>query len=154
MLSLAYYDDGDTKQAEKYLNVLFKKRAEKESFYRFCPFDELVRIYKQEKKIRQVGKKFVKSGLAQPEDVGLLTELGVPVSNQGRLKKLVIFTRGLFSMESDNPVFYCLWGESLVCCRIDWRKRKSFYKGRRNWFRDRPTVITLKLPFYSRRPKL
>jgi len=53
MLSWAYYDSGDTKQAIKYLNTLLD-RSLNERFLQDLPFDELVRIYKQEKNFQKL----------------------------------------------------------------------------------------------------
>ena len=36
MLSWAYYDSGNTKKAEKYLNILLERELQRKSFYRLC----------------------------------------------------------------------------------------------------------------------
>ena len=53
MLSWAYYDSGDTKQAIKHLNTLLERELKRKVFTGFA-FDELVRIYKQEKNFHKL----------------------------------------------------------------------------------------------------
>ena len=127
MLSLAYYDDGDTKQAEKYLNVLLEKELKRKVFTGFA-FDELVRIYKQEKDFVKLVEICEKAISAQPEDVGLLTELGSAYLQSGKAKKACGIYKRLISMESDNPVFYSLWGEALFAAGLIKESEKAFIK--------------------------
>ena len=127
MLSLAYYDDGDTKQAEKYLNVLLERELKRKVFTGFA-FDELVRIYKQEKDFVKLVEICEKVVFAQPEDVGLLTELGSAYLQSGKAKETCDIYERLISMESDNPVFYCLWGEALFAAGLIKESEKAFIK--------------------------
>jgi tetratricopeptide (TPR) repeat protein len=127
MLSLAYYDDGDTKQAEKYLNVLLERELKRKVFTGFA-FDELVRIYKQEKDFVKLVEICEKVVFAQPEDVGLLTELGSAYLQSGKAKETCDIYERLISMESDNPVFYSLWGEALFAAGLIKESEKAFIK--------------------------
>ena len=127
MLSLAYYDDGDTKQAEKYLNVLLERELKRKVFTGFA-FDELVRIYKQEKDFVKLVEICEKAISVQPEDVGLLTELGNAYLQSGKAKEAGDIYERIISMESDNPVFYCLWGEALFAAGLIKESEKAFIK--------------------------
>jgi len=55
LLAWAYYDSGDTRKAEKCLNILLEKELKRRVFTGFA-FDELVRIYKQEKNFKKLVK--------------------------------------------------------------------------------------------------
>ena len=86
MLSWAYYDSGNTEQAVKYLNLLLERELKRKVFTGFA-FDELVRIYKQEKDFEKLVEICERAIAAQPEDVGLLTELGNAYLQSGEAKK-------------------------------------------------------------------
>lgn len=127
MMALAHYDSGDTKQAEKYFNVLFEKELKRKVFTGFA-FDELVRIYRKEQQFRQLVEICEKAVAVQPEDVGLLTELGNAYLESGRAEKACeIYTR-LIGMENDNPAFYCSLGEALFAAGLMKESEKAFVK--------------------------
>jgi tetratricopeptide (TPR) repeat protein len=127
MLSWAYYDSGDSKQAEKYLTLLFERELKRKIFTGFA-FDELVRIYKQEKNFCKLMEICERAVFAQPEDVGLLTELGNAYLQSGRAEKACAIYERLISMEGDNPFFYCLWGEALFAAGLIKESEKSYLK--------------------------
>ena len=112
MLAMACYDSGDTKQAEKYLNVLLKEELKRKVFTGFA-FDELVRLYKQQKNFQKLVRLCEKAAAVQPEDAGLLTELGNAYMQCGENEKARGIYERLTDMENDNPVFFCLLGEAL-----------------------------------------
>jgi tetratricopeptide (TPR) repeat protein len=112
ILAMACYDSGDTKQAEHFLNVLFKKELKRKVFTGFA-FDELVRLYKQQKNFQKLVNICEKAVAVQPEDVGLLTELGNAYMQCGENDKASGIYKKLTDMENDNPVFYSLLGEAL-----------------------------------------
>lgn len=117
MLSWAYYDSGDTKQAIKHLNTLLERELERKVFTGFA-FDELVRIYKQEKNCHKLVEICERAVTAQPEDVGLLAELGNAYLHSGRAKKACDIYEKLIIIENDNPAFYCHWGEALFAAGL------------------------------------
>lgn len=127
MLSWAYYDSGDTEQAVKYLNALLDRELKRKVFTGFA-FDELVRIYKQKKDFLKLVKICERAIAAQPEDVGLLTELGNAYLQSGRAEEACAIYEKLIEMESDNPVFYCLWGESLFAAGLIKESEKAYLK--------------------------
>jgi len=127
MLAMASYDSGDTKQAETYLNVLLKKELKRKVFTGFA-FDELVRFYKQQKNFQKLVDLCEQALTVQPEDVGLLTELGNAYMQCGENDKAVGIYKKLTGIEKDNPVFYALWGEALFHAGCYRESEETFVK--------------------------
>ncbi|HNY49264.1 MAG TPA: tetratricopeptide repeat protein [Smithella sp.] len=112
MMSWAYYDSGDTGKAMEYLNVLLERELSRKVFTGFA-FDELVRMYKQEKQFGKLVEICERAVAVQPEDVGLLNELGNAYYESRRYTQATEIYKKLIEMEDDNPAFYCLWGNAL-----------------------------------------
>jgi tetratricopeptide (TPR) repeat protein len=112
MMAWAYYDNGEADQALKYLNELFDLELQRKIFTGFA-FDELVRIYKQEKKYQKLVEICEKAVSAQPEDIGLLVELGTAYLHLGQAEKAAGIFGKVVGMEDNNPAFYCFWGDAL-----------------------------------------
>ena len=127
MLSWAYYDSGDTQQAIIYLNILLERELLRKVFTGFA-FDELVRIYKQEKNFHKLMEICERAVAAQPEDVGLLTELGKAYLQSGQAKKASGIYEKLIGIESDNPAFYCQWGEALFAVGLIQESEKAYLR--------------------------
>jgi tetratricopeptide (TPR) repeat protein len=127
MLSWAYYDSGDTKQAIKHLNILLERELKRKVFTGFA-FDELVRIYKQEKDFNKLVKICERAAAAQPEDVGLLVELGNAYLQSGQAKKACGIYEKLIGIENDNPAFYCHWGEALFAAGLIQESEQAYLR--------------------------
>jgi tetratricopeptide (TPR) repeat protein len=127
MLSWAYYDSGNADEAIKYLNVLLERELKRKVFTGFA-FDELVRIYKQQKDFKKLVEICERAVAAQPEDVGLLTELGKTYLQSGQTKKACKVYEKLVEIESDNPVFYCYWGEALFSAGLYQESEQAYLK--------------------------
>jgi len=112
MLSLAYYDGGDAKKAINHLERLFKQELKRKVFTGFA-FDELVRIYKQEKNFGRLVSICEDAVSAQPDDVGLLAELAKACCLSGDYFRACSIYEKLIGLEEDNPALYCDWGEAL-----------------------------------------
>lgn len=125
MLSWACYDSGDIKQAVKYLNLLLDRELQRKVFTGFA-FDELVRIYKQEKNFRKLVELCERAVTAQPEDVGLLVELGNAYLQSGQAKKACKIYEKLVALEDDNTAFYCNWGEALFAAGLIQESEKAY----------------------------
>ena len=125
MLSWVYYDSGETKQAEKYLNILLERELNRKVFTGFA-FDELVRIYKQEKNFQELVEICERVVSAQPDDVGLLAELGNAYLQSGEAGKACNIYEKLIKIESDNPVYYCSWGEALFAAGLSKESEKAY----------------------------
>ena len=127
MLSWAYYDSGDTKQSIKHLNTLLGRELKRNVFTGFA-FDELVRIYKQEKNFHKLMEICERAVTAQPEDVGLLAELGNAYLQSGQAKKACGIYEKLIEIESDNPALYCHWGEALFAAGLSEESEKAYLR--------------------------
>ena len=127
MLSWAYYDSGDTKQAIKHLNILLERELKRKVFTGFA-FDELVRIYKQKKDFNKLVKICERAVAAQPEDVGLLVELGNAYLQSGQAKKACGIYEKLIGIENDNPAFYCHWGEALFAAGLIQESEQAYLR--------------------------
>ena len=117
ILAWAHYDNGDTQKAIHYLETILERELKRKIFTGFA-FDELVRIYKQERKFDKVVEICSKAVNAQPQDIGLLAELGGAYLNDGKPQDACQIFEKLISMENDNPVFYCRWGEALFAAGL------------------------------------
>jgi len=117
MLAWAYYDSGAAQKAIECLSILFERELQRGIFTGFA-FDELVRIYKKEKNFCKLVEICEKAIIAQPEDIGLLVELGNSYLQLGKAKEACSTYEKLIKMEDDNPVFYCLWGEALFAAGL------------------------------------
>ncbi|MFA5323293.1 MAG: tetratricopeptide repeat protein [Smithella sp.] len=127
MLSWAYYDSGEIEQAEKYLHILLNRELKRRVFTGFA-FDELVRIYKQKKNFQKLTEICERAAAAQPEDVGLLTELGNSYLKSGKPEKACAVYEKLIKIENDNPVFYCYWGEALFAAGLNKESEDAYLK--------------------------
>ncbi len=127
MLSLAFYDSGDTEQALKYLTMLLERELKRKVFTGFA-FDELVRIYKQQKDFIKLVEICERAAAAQPEDACLLTELGNAYLQLGRAEKACEIYKKLIEIENDNPVFYCYWGEALFAAGLYQESEQAYLK--------------------------
>lgn len=111
-LAWAFWDNGNKERSIGCWEILLDRELQRKVFTGFA-YDELVRIYKQE---HQIGKLVVlceKAVSIQPEDIGLLEELGTAYFLAGQHNKACDVFRKLTSMEKDNPAFYCRLGEAL-----------------------------------------
>jgi tetratricopeptide (TPR) repeat protein len=127
MLSWACYDCGETGRAMQYLNALLERELARKVFTGFA-FDELVRIYKQEKQFGKLVEICERAVAVQPEDVGLLTELGNAYFQSGRYSQATGIYKKLIEMEDDNPAFYCSWGEALFAEGLHQKSEQAYHR--------------------------
>ena len=111
-LAWAHYDNGNTDKASQYLENLLDRELQRRIFTGFA-FDELVRIYKQERKFDNLIQICNKAVKAQPDDIGLSAELGAAFLHAGKPEDACRIFEKLTVLENDNPAFYCRWGEAL-----------------------------------------
>ena len=112
-MAWAYWDSGDKQRSVEYWEILLDRELQRKVFTGFA-YDELVRIYKQDGQIESLVAICEKAARVQPEDIGLLQELGTAYLLSGQSEKSCDAFRKLTSMEADNPVFYCLLGKALL----------------------------------------
>ncbi|HDQ04736.1 MAG TPA: tetratricopeptide repeat protein [Deltaproteobacteria bacterium] len=117
MLAWAYYDSGNTGRAVESFRELFERELRRNIFTGFA-YDELVRIYKQEKKYRQLAEICEKAVCAQAQDIGLLAELGNAYLRSGNPQKARVVYEKIVRLDEDNAFFYCCWGEALFACEM------------------------------------
>jgi tetratricopeptide (TPR) repeat protein len=127
ILSWAYYDSGEISQAVKCLNMLLERELKRKVFTGFA-FDELVRIYKQNKDFQKLTEICERAVGAQPDDTGLLAELGNACLQSGQVTRACEIYEKLVGMESDNTVFYCHWGEALFAAGRHEESEKAYLK--------------------------
>ena len=127
MLAWAHYDNGDTSKALHYLETILECELKRKIFTGFA-FDELVRIYKQERKFDKVLEICSKAVNSQPNDVSLLAELGGAYLNAEKPEEACQIFEKLIGMENDNPVFYCRWGESLFAAGLTSESQNAYMK--------------------------
>jgi tetratricopeptide (TPR) repeat protein len=127
MLAWAHYDNGDTSKALHYLETILERELKRKIFTGFA-FDELVRIYKQERKFDNLVKICRKAVNAQPQDVGLLAELGGAYLNAEKPQEACQIFEKLIGMENDNPTFYCRWGEALFATGRTSESKNAYMK--------------------------
>jgi tetratricopeptide (TPR) repeat protein len=112
LLAWAHYDNGSPARAVEYLEILLARELSRKIFTGFA-FDELVRIYKQEKNFTRLTQICENAVTVQPEDIGLLTELGNAYLQAGRSEDACRIYEKVIQLENDNPAFYCRLGEAL-----------------------------------------
>ena len=117
MLAWANHDSGATAKAVAYLETLLNRELQRTIFTGFA-FDELVRIYKQEKNFSKLVEICTSAVAAQPDDTGLLNELGNAYLLAGNAQEACRIYEKLVGLENDNPAFYCLWGDALFAANL------------------------------------
>lgn len=125
MLAWAHYDNGETSKALYYLEGIMERELKRKIFTGFA-FDELVRIYKQERKFDNLVEICRKAVAAQPNDVALLSELGSAYLCAGKPEEACLVFEKLIGMENDNPAFYCRWGEALFAADLTTKSRAAY----------------------------
>jgi len=86
MLAWAHYDNGATTRAVEYLEILLARELKRKVFTGFA-YDELVRIYKQNRNFDKLIEICCRAVEVQPDDVGLLNELGNAYLQAGSPRK-------------------------------------------------------------------
>lgn len=127
MLAWAYYDSGDKQRALDCFHHLFEIELKRKVFTGFA-YDELVRIYKQEKKYYDLVRICEKAVAVQSEDKGLLVELGNAYLQAGRAREACAVYEKIIKLEEDDAALYCLWGEALFAAGFFAESEGAFVK--------------------------
>ncbi|MRR15199.1 MAG: tetratricopeptide repeat protein [Deltaproteobacteria bacterium] len=112
-LAWAFWDSGDKERSVHYWEILLDQELQRRIFTGFA-YDELVRIYKQEGATEKLVRLCEKVAGVQPEDVGILEELGKAYLLAGDNEKACAVFHRLTVLEADNPAYYCRLGEALL----------------------------------------
>ncbi len=127
MLAWAYHDSGAMAKAVACLEILLQRELQRKIFTGFA-FDELVRIYKQEKNFSKLIEICSSAVAAQPDDIGLLNELGNAYLLAGRTREACDIFEKLVGLENDNPAFYCLWGDALFAAGLTGKSEAAYVR--------------------------
>jgi tetratricopeptide (TPR) repeat protein len=111
-LAWAHIDSGALTKAIEYLETLLDRELQRKIFTGFA-FDELVRIYKQEKNFVRLVEVCATAVARQPEHLCLLSELGNAYLLADCTRDACRTFEKLVQLENDNTSFYCLLGEAL-----------------------------------------
>lgn len=115
-LAWAFWDSGDKERSVQYWEILLDQELQRKVFTGFA-YDELVRIYKQEGAALKLVRLCEKVAGVQPQDSGLLEELGKAYLLAGDNEKACAVFRRLTALEADNPAYYCRLGEALLAAQ-------------------------------------
>ncbi len=127
MLRLAwtFWDMKDKEQSIFYWEQLFERELSRRIFTGFA-FDELARIHKQENRPDLLVALCRRAVAAQPDDIGILTEMGNACLLAKQFDEAhTVFAR-LTELETDNPVFFCKLGEALFANGLTHQAESAF----------------------------
>jgi len=129
-LAWAYYDSGDIKKAIGCFRELFERELPRKVFAGFA-FDELVRIYKQEKDFCSLVEICQRAVASQPDDINLLMELVNAYLLTGRSQEACAVCEKMLNLESDNSAIYCLWGNALFTAGLFAESERAYSRAAR-----------------------
>ena len=115
-LAWTYHDCGNADQAVACFEHVFEKELQRRIFTGFA-FDELVRIFKENKKYDRLVEICERAAAAQPGDVALLAELGDAYLKAGRPGDAVRVFERVTVMEPDAPAFFFSLGQARIMNR-------------------------------------
>jgi pentatricopeptide repeat protein len=112
-LAWAYHDSGSREQAVACFEQLFEKELRGRLFTGFA-FDELVKIFKENKKLDRLVEICERAAAAHPEEIALLGELGDAYLSAGRIGDAVGIFEKMTAMEPDASAFFCRLGQARI----------------------------------------
>jgi tetratricopeptide (TPR) repeat protein len=112
-LAWAYYDGGMCKNAVDCFECLLDMELGRKVFTGFA-FDELVRILKEAGDYERLIKICEKVVMLQPEDIGLLGDLGDAYLRAGKYNSAVEVFEKMAAIEPDASVIFCRLGNALI----------------------------------------
>jgi tetratricopeptide (TPR) repeat protein len=112
-LAWTYLDSDRMAAAIECFEILLEKELERNVFSGFA-FDELVRIFKSEKRFDRLVEICERVAAAQPDDVALLVDLGNAYLRSGKADRAAGVFRRMIALEPDAPAHYCHLGNALL----------------------------------------
>jgi tetratricopeptide (TPR) repeat protein len=112
-LAWAYHDAGMRKDAVDCFDQLLNMELGRKVFTGFA-FDELVRILKEEEDYERLVEICERVVTEQPDDVGLLSDLGDAYLKSGRYDSAVGVFEKMAGMEPDASMIFCSLGNALI----------------------------------------
>jgi tetratricopeptide (TPR) repeat protein len=115
LLALAWVlrDSGNKEEAMECFERLFTKELSRRLFTGFA-YDELVRIYREEKRWNELLIVCERAAAAQPEEIGLLCTLGESYLAAGKSDGAVGIFEKLVALETDVPEHWCALGNARI----------------------------------------
>lgn len=112
-LAWAYHDNGMLDDAVDCFERLLSLELQEEVFTGFA-YDELVRIYKEKSDYGRLVSVCEQVAAAQPDDIGILGELGDAYLRAGRFDDSVGVFEKMAVMEPDASAVFCSLGNALI----------------------------------------
>ncbi|OPY90059.1 MAG: cellulose synthase subunit BcsC [Syntrophaceae bacterium PtaU1.Bin231] len=112
-LAWAYYDAGETEEAVCSFEELFEREMSRNVFTGFA-FDELARIFKGLRQYERLVRLCERVAAVQPDDAGLLAELGDAYLRAGRGEEAAGVFRRILALDPDDAQAWSLLGQALV----------------------------------------
>ena len=112
-LAWTYLDSGSMTAATECFENLLERELARNVFSGFA-FDELVRIFKSERRFDRLVEICERVAQAQPDDVALLVDLGDAYLRAGKADRAAVVFRRMIALEPDAPDQYCHLGKALM----------------------------------------
>jgi len=126
LMAWALYDSGRVEEAITCLDGLLEKELQRSVFTGFA-FDELTRIFKQQKNHAGLIAVCERSLKVQPQDTGLLQELGMAYLQAGRAKEAGDVFRKLAALDSDNASYFIFSGKAFFAQGLYKESEEAFF---------------------------
>lgn len=110
-LAWALHDSGQLEEAAACFERIFRKELARKLFTGFA-YDELVRIYREDKNGEALVSVCERAAEAQPDDIGLMRTLGEAYLTAGRGAEAARVFESLTGIEPDGPEHWCSLGEA------------------------------------------
>ncbi|TFG37107.1 MAG: tetratricopeptide repeat protein, partial [Syntrophobacterales bacterium] len=112
-LAWAYKDSGKEEKAIESLAELLEKELKRKVFTGFA-FDELVRIFREQKNYGRLVDICERAAKAQPNDTALLKTLGDSSLRAGNVARAIEVFETLTQMDQDSPIPFCDLGNTHI----------------------------------------
>ncbi|MDX9820842.1 MAG: tetratricopeptide repeat protein [Syntrophales bacterium] len=112
-LAWAHYDAGETEQAIRCFEELFERELSRDVFTGFA-FDELARIFKERRLYDRLVRLCERVAAVQPDDAGLLAELGDAYLRSNRAGEAADAFRRILAIDRDDAWTWSLLGHALI----------------------------------------
>jgi tetratricopeptide (TPR) repeat protein len=124
-LAWALRDSGNRPEAAACFERLFSRELARRLFTGFA-FDELVRIYREEKNTQALVSVCERAAEAQPGDAGLLQTLGQAYLAAGNPEAAIGAFEKLVAIDRENPQHWCRLGEAQLAAGFPERAEDAY----------------------------
>jgi len=112
-LAWAHYDAGQMEEAIRCFETLFERELSRDVFTGFA-FDELVRIFKAQRRYDHLVKLCERASASQPDDTALLCELGDAYLRSNRGEDAAGTFRQVLAIDREDARTWCLLGQARI----------------------------------------